>query len=70
MKGDQKKKALKEITETEKLLAKVDSNKTRCENLSDVAYHKPGMRHALREGYCVSLSRIGEVLGWSKVVEL
>ena len=29
MKGEQKKKALKEITETEKLLAKVDSNKNR-----------------------------------------
>ena len=29
MKGEQKKKALKEISETEKLLAKVDTNKTR-----------------------------------------
>lgn len=35
MKGDQKKKALKEITDTEKLLAKVDSNKTRLMGLNE-----------------------------------
>jgi len=35
MKGEQKKKALKEITETEKLLAKVDSNKNRLIGLNE-----------------------------------